>query len=121
MNEKNYRVSEDMQSCIELCLDCHRTCLETAAYSLDQGPEHADPAFIRMLQDCADFCQTSADFMIRGSYLYSNVCSVCSIICEEAASDCDDHGDDPTIKECAEICRRCADSCREMADELLAA
>jgi hypothetical protein len=32
----------DMQECIRNCMDCHRVCLETIAYCLQQGGKHAE-------------------------------------------------------------------------------
>lgn len=29
-----HQMSEEMQRCIEACLECHRICLQTAAYCL---------------------------------------------------------------------------------------
>lgn len=105
----------DMQECIQNCIDCHRTCLETTACCLQQGGTHADASHIRLLLDCTEVCQTSADFMIRGSFFHAKTCGVCAIICEVCARDCKDRGDDAQMKRCAEACRRCAESCRQMA------
>jgi hypothetical protein len=105
----------NMQQCIQNCLDCHRICLETVAHCLQQGGKHADPAHIRLLLDCAEICQTSANFMIRGSNLHGRTCAVCAEICDKCADDCDQFGNDSLMKSCAEACRRCAESCRQMA------
>lgn len=105
----------DIQTCVQNCTECHRICLETAAYCLQKGGKHAEPNHVRLLLDCAQICQTSADFMIRGSDLHTWTCAVCAEICEVCAKDCESMGDDQQMKRCAEVCRRCADSCREMA------
>jgi hypothetical protein len=105
----------DMQQCIQDCTDCHRICVETIGHCLEQGGRHAEPSHIRLLQDCAQICQTSADYMIRGSKLHTATCAVCADICERCAADCEQFGDDQGMKRCAEVCRRCAESCREMA------
>src|SRR5215217_3671660 len=61
---------QDMLDCIELCNDCHKACLETAMYCLQQGGKHAEPNHVRLMFDCAEICQTSSNFMQRGSDLH---------------------------------------------------
>jgi hypothetical protein len=105
----------DMQQCIQNCVDCHRICLETPAYCLQQGGKHAEASHIRLLLDCTEICHTSADFMIRGSSFHAKTCGVCATICEACARNCEGMGDDAQMKRCAEVCRTCAESCRQMA------
>ncbi|HSH79114.1 MAG TPA: four-helix bundle copper-binding protein [Herpetosiphonaceae bacterium] len=107
--------SQEMQQCIQNCTDCHRICLETVAYCLRMGGKHAEAAHIRLLLDCAEICQTSANFMIRGSDFHGRTCGVCAEVCEACAQDCEQMGDDAQMRACAEMCRRCAESCRHMA------
>ena len=33
-----------------------------------------------VLLDCAEICQTSANFMLRGSPLHTNTCAACAIV-----------------------------------------
>ncbi len=77
-----------MQDCIKDCLDCHAVCLATVSHCLRKGGEHAAPDHIRMLQDCAQICSTSADFMLRASPLHQMTCRICAGICEMCADDC---------------------------------
>jgi hypothetical protein len=66
--------------------------------------------------DCAEICQTSADFMLRGSDRHHLTCRICADICRACAEDCERlAGDDPMMRECAEECRRCQKSCERMA------
>ena len=81
---------------------------------------HAEPAHIRLLSDCAEICQTSANFMLRGSELHSRTCGVCAEVCERCATECDRMGDDAQMKVCADMCRRCAESCRQMSTAMAA-
>jgi len=109
-------VSHDMQQCIQNCTECHRVCLETVAHCLSMGGKHASPEHIRLLLDCAQICQTSVDFMIRGSNLHTLTCGVCAEICQRCADECEQMADgDAQMQRCAEVCRRCAESCRQMA------
>ena len=105
----------DMQECINHCLECHRVCEETAAYCLQMGGKHVEPAHLRLMRDCAQICITSADFMLRGSNLHPQVCGVCAETCMRCAESCEKFSDDTQMEACAETCRRCAESCREMA------
>jgi hypothetical protein len=110
------RISTQMEECIENCSDCHDVCVETLAHCLQRGDEHAAPAHIRALLDCAQACDASRDFMLRGSDLHRAICAVCADACTRCAESCEAIGaDDDVMRNCAEFCRRCAESCRAMA------
>lgn len=105
----------DMQRCISDCLDCYRVCRETVTYCLTQGGRHAEASHIALLNDCADICETSAEFMMRRSDLHARACQLCAEACARCAQDCERFGDDAQMRRCTEICRRCAESCRQMS------
>ncbi len=107
--------TDEMQKCIQHCIDCHQVCIQTIQHCLTKGGKHADPQHIRLLQDCAQVCQTSADFMIRGSDLHGKACALCAEACIACAVSCEAMGDDEVMKTCAEVCRSCAESCQKMA------
>lgn len=107
--------SAAMQECIANCVECHRVCLETIAHCLRKGGRHAEAGHIRLLSDCAEICQTSANFMIRGSEHHALTCGACAEICARCAESCEQMADDEVMRRCAEVCRRCAESCRRMA------
>jgi hypothetical protein len=113
----SHHISTEMRRCIDLCLECHSVCLETITHCLHMGGEHTEPHHLRLMMDCAEICQTSANFMLRGSDLHGMTCAICADICERCAEDCEQF-DDAQMEECAEVCRRCADSCQEMAAEM---
>lgn len=104
-----------MDDCIRQCMECHRVCLETMQYCLTQGGHHAEHSHIRLMSDCVEICQTSANFMIRGSDLHGHTCRACAEVCDACAKDCASMGDDPRMKSCADTCHRCAEECRKMA------
>jgi len=79
------------------------------------GGMHAEEAHIKLLLDCAEICQTSANFMLRSSDLHAEICRACAVVCERCAEDCERMGDDVEMQRCAQTCRRCAESCRQMA------
>jgi len=107
--------SDKMRGCIDNCQTCHSICLETAVHCLGMGGEHAAADHIRLLWDCAEICQTSANFMLRGSDLHAHTCGACAEVCERCAESCARMADDKQMQACAEACRRCAESCRMMA------
>jgi uncharacterized protein DUF326 len=107
--------NEDMQRCIQECLNCHSICMATISYCLQKGGMHAEASHIGLLLDCVEICQTSANFMLRGSPLHARTCGVCAEVCDRCAEDCERMGDDQPMQNCAEACRRCADSCRRMS------
>lgn len=110
-----HEISADMRDCIQACQRCHNICLETIMHCLRMGDEHAEPEHIRLLMDCAEICQTSANFMLRTSNLHGLTCEICAEICERCARDCDRFVDDTMMQACAQTCRNCAESCRQMA------
>ena len=110
-------IREHMRQCIQNCLDCHAISQATIQHCLKQGGPHAKPDHIRLMEDCAEICQTSANFMLRGSDLHHLTCGACAQVCERCAEDCARMGDDPVMQQCAEACRTCAESCREMAQQ----
>ena len=106
-----------MDECINNCELCHRTCTVTLGYCLSQGGQHAEQAHIRLLLDCIQICQTSADFMLRGSTLHGLTCGVCAEVCRRCAEDCERFGTgDFQMQQCALMCWQCSRSCQEMAD-----
>jgi hypothetical protein len=109
-------ISTEMQQCIDECTRCHAICLQTVGHCLELGGKHADPAYIRLLLDCAEICQTSANFLLRGSDLHQRTCAVCAEVCRACAESCERMGrDDEMMQQCAEECRRCQQSCERMA------
>ena len=109
-------ISREMQQCIEECMSCHAICLETAHHCLHLAGKHADPHHIGLLLDCAESCQTSANFMLRGSSHSAHTCGVCAAVCRDCEQSCRSMGtDDDLLQKCADACASCAESCQKMA------
>ena len=109
-------MSREMQQCIQECLDCYSACTTTAAHCLEMGGKHAARQHQTALLDCATICQTSADFMLRGSPMHARVCGVCAEACRQCEEECRRMADgDEMMLQCAEACRRCGESCERMA------
>lgn len=106
-------MNERMQSCIEACSECHRVCLQTAmVHCLEVGDRHLEPDHFRLMLNCAEMCQTSANFMLSNSPLHAETCDVCSKVCAACAQSCEAI---PGMDACSRVCRNCAERCSEMA------
>ncbi len=108
-------MTQAMRECIEECTRCHNICTETAQHCLSLGGEHVSPEHIKTLLDCAQICQTSADFLSRESEFHISTCAVCAEICRACERECRKMGKDPLMKKCADACASCAESCERMA------
>jgi hypothetical protein len=105
--------SETTTSCIEACLHCYQSCLDTAmTHCLETGGKYTEPKHFRLMMACAEVCRTSAHLMLINSPHAKHLCKECAEICDECAADCENIGD---MKDCVEACRRCADGVRKMA------
>lgn len=105
----------DMKQCIGECTRCHQVCTATVQHCLGMRGKHAEPDHIRLMLDCAQICQVSAGFMLRGSDLHKKTCGVCAVVCKKCAADCARMGEDRMMKKCADQCRKCAEICAKMA------
>jgi hypothetical protein len=113
---EGHHTSEEMKRCIQLCQECHASCIQMIDHCLRLGGRYATPDHLRLLMDCAQMCTTTADFMARESSFHDRTCGLCSELCRRCASSCEQvAGDDQMVKQCAELCRRCAGSCEKMA------
>jgi hypothetical protein len=67
MHHRNTKTEE----CIKACVECHHVCLEMAmTHCLPLGGKHTEPDHFRLMMNCAEICQTSANFMLSGSDLH---------------------------------------------------
>lgn len=102
-----------MQSCLDTCSHCHATCLQTAmVHCLKTGGKHVEENHFRLMMNCAELCQTSANFMLSESAFHVDLCGVCADVCDACAKSCEAVGG---MEQCASACRECAVSCRKLA------
>jgi hypothetical protein len=104
-----------LQDCIEECINCHAVCTLTAQHCLVKGGQHADVALVGVLLDCAELCQVSTNFMLRGSPFHTLTCEACAELCRACEEACRQMSDDEQLEHCAEVCAACAESCTRMA------
>lgn len=106
-------MNQEMKQCIERCLECYRVCREMAMnHCLETGGEHVAPEHFRLMINCADICQTAADFMLSSSELHARICAACAEVCDACAQSCQELDG---MERCVQACRQCAESCRRMA------
>lgn len=107
-----HTINSEMQSCIDACNHCHQTCLHEAMnYCLDSGGKHVEPNHMRLMLNCAEICQTSANLMLSSSALSNQFCGICAEVCDACAASCEQTGD---MDACVKVCRECSESCRAM-------
>ena len=104
MNEANYN--------LEACQDSYRLCLALVNHCQAQGGALAEPKQIRLLLDCAEICQTAAEFLPRGSELHLTLCNACAVVCLKCAAACEEFIGDELMQACAAACRRAAIACQ---------
>jgi hypothetical protein len=108
-------VQHEMSGAIQAALDCHAVCVQTLQHCARKGGHHAEAEHLGILQDCAQICVVSADFMLRDSPVHAQVCGACADTCEACAASCEAMSDDAQMQACIDACRRCAQECRRMA------
>lgn len=108
-------LSAEMRRCLDECQSCEAICLQTLSYCMEKGGNHADPHHVALLVDCAKICETSANFLARGSTQHAQACGACADICKACEESCEQWPDDAVMKACADACRSCYESCRKMA------
>ncbi len=114
--QTSHAMTAEMETCIQACTDCARSCAETVDHCLQLGGKHAAAPHIKRLLDCVQSCQLSVELMTRGSDMSGRMCALCAEFCDLCAEDCERMADgDETMKRCAETCRSCAEACRAMA------
>ena len=88
---------KNLQACITACWECRTECQETLVHHcLQMGGKHVEAEHVKLMLDCIQACQTSADFMSRGSALHASTCATCADVCEACAKSCESIGGEET-------------------------
>ena len=119
---------EAMARCIEECVACAQAC--TACADACLGEDQADRlrTCIRLDQQCADVCHTTARLLIRhhdghGGSLAGQAeqgavraqLEACALLCAACAQECERHAAHHAhCRVCAAACRSCEESCRAL-------
>jgi hypothetical protein len=100
------------QSCMEACTQCHQTLMHTVMqYSLPHDTTQFDIELFRLMMNCAELCQTTANFQLSDSKFCRQVATLNAQLCEECAAGCERRGD---LEDCVQACRECAECCRNL-------
>ena len=112
---KFQHMPREIQQCIENCSECHQLCLATVYHCMELGGKYAMPAQITLLLDCAESCQTNANFLLRNSELQGLTAALCADSCTRCAQACERLANgDRQLLDCAKICRFTATTCDRM-------
>ncbi len=103
-----------MREGLKACTRCSRVAKETLTFALFHGAEHAEADHLRRLMDCAEICQTTADFLLRASPQHGAICRACIEVCKACAEDARAIGT-PELQRLADHCGRCAAACDTLA------
>ena len=96
---------------IAMIAACAQVCEQTIMHCLEAGGDHADPAHIALLMDCASICSLNTTFLLRESEFSEEVMELCAEVCDTCADSCDElEGEE--MERCAKACRECAEACR---------
>lgn len=106
---------DDMQECIEECLNCHAVCTMTLQHCIASGGDITEVNLVGLLLDCAELCQTSANYMLRGSPYHVITCAAAAELCRACEEACRAVSNDEQLTHCADVCAACADVCDRMA------
>jgi hypothetical protein len=102
------------QSCMDSCTQCHQTLMHTAMqYCLPAGGSHLEAEHFRLMLNCAEMCQTTANFQLSDSQFCKQLALLNAQICEKCAVSCEQIGD---MEDCVQACRQCAECCRRLHD-----
>src|ERR1041384_1945628 len=79
---------EALHECVEEGLNCHAACPLPLQHCLASGGTHTEVNLVGLLLDCAEVCQTSANFMLRGSPYHVVTCGACAELCRACEEAC---------------------------------
>ncbi|MGZ3772512.1 MAG: four-helix bundle copper-binding protein [Pseudobdellovibrionaceae bacterium] len=105
----------DIARCINNCIACARTCLETFQYCVEQKGTAFSGKHLSLLQYCADVCQFSVKLLIGDSQFAIQSCDLTLEICQACVAECERYDEDSVFSHCAEVCKDCIESCRGVA------
>jgi hypothetical protein len=110
--------ADSLAGVIDAAVDCAQACITDTDADLSE-PHLADMvACIRLCQNCADICATTASVLSRPARWDSRVVrplvEACASICGSCGEECERHAPRHAhCRVCAEACRRCEEACGE--------
>ena len=106
-------------ACIDACLECGQACTTCADACLSEEMVADLTTCIRLNQDCADLCDTTARLLSRHTGTDTTVLRAAlealRAACAACAAECDTHADmHEHCRVCADACRRCEQACTNL-------
>jgi hypothetical protein len=115
MNPATLRIENDLQTCIDSCLQCLVVCELCATACLEDEDSQAMTRCVRLNRICAALCELTARVIARRSDLMRQVCALCVLACRSCAKECARHPHVDYCERCAAACRRCEKECQKIA------
>jgi len=115
MDLATLRIENDLQTCIDSCLQCLVACELCATACLEDEDSQAMTRCARLNRICADLCELTARVIARRSDLMRQVCALCVLACWSCGEECARHSHVDPCKRCAAACRRCEKECQKVA------
>jgi hypothetical protein len=111
--------ADRVAAAVEACFDCARACTQCADACLAEDGVADLRGCIRLDNDCADLCATTARVLSRGSAqdpaLTQAVLQTCVAVTRLCAEECESHADmHRHCALCAEACRSAEEACRAL-------
>jgi hypothetical protein len=104
---------QSLAACAGACTFCADACLgEKMVAELT--------TCIRLNQDCADLCLTTANVLVRSGanpqrQMLGHLVEACAAACQSCGQECARHAQmHEHCRICAEVCRYCEDACRQL-------
>ncbi|MCI1003492.1 hypothetical protein HWE01_01585 [Herbaspirillum sp. C7C8] len=104
--------SSSMTTCLQACQHCHEVCRKAAFGISPAAAQELAADDVRLLLECAELCQLSANWQLAGSQYCRQICGICAEVCRHCQARCNANDD---MQECATVCQRCAESCEAMS------
>ena len=110
---------DKLGGCIEACIECAQACTACADACLSEEMVADLTTCIRLNQDCADLCDTTARLLSRHTGTDTTVLRAAlealRAACAACAAECDTHADmHEHCRVCADACRRCEQACTNL-------
>jgi hypothetical protein len=104
---------------IDAAGDCAQACEADTDADLSESNVNDMVACIRLCQDCAALCTTTAAVLSRAATMDGRVVrpllEACVAICQSCGGECEHHAQwHGHCRVCAEACRRCEQACAEL-------
>ena len=103
--------------------DCAQACVACADACLAEEMRNQLVRCIRLNEDCADLCTTTARIVSRQTeaspMLIRSLVQVLATACKMCGEECSRHADmHEHCRVCAEACRSCEEACKSLIDNL---